>query len=615
MNRKQLLVGAAVIVVLLGGAAAAAGIYVGSVTPLELGEPGGSTDVLYADGSIMARNSPDDQVAIDTSRLPGYVAEAVVAAQDPGFPDGHWFGRPTRITVQLARHLQPDTDTGTAKLQAQAARLESRYGRAAVLDRYLNTMYFGRQAYGIEAAAQAYYAKPAATLSPGEAVMLAAQLDAPGDATYDPTVHADAARKRFEEIRKNMTGAGTGVVFPEGTTRTAEDAKQRHDALRPKDNAGLIAAKVLDEFKAIEVPREGARITTTIDPKLQNSLLGAVGTAMGGQPANLTAAAVAVQPGTGRVLAYYGTPAGTTMDYAALGHPAGGAFVPITLAAALKAGISLESKWLAPAEGEFPASGRTIRNGNPIRDGKKCPGGKPSCTLLDAQRDVLRVPLFAVTEKSGPATVIDMARAAGIGTMWVNSRDGGSKAVPLDQPGKELFPEYFGTEIGYGQYPVKVIDEANAMATFAADGNRAKPHFIAQITYGSKTLYRATEQSEPAIDAPIAQNVAWAMTQQPAGRLADGRPTALAAGEWQFGADTSRTGNAMAAGFAPQVAVAVWVGNKTNEQPLVDKGGATITGTSLPAAIYRQFVSSALGTARTDIDQPALVGDPKAGNA
>ncbi|GAA3456079.1 transglycosylase domain-containing protein [Dactylosporangium matsuzakiense] len=615
MNRKKLLVGAAVIVVLLGAAAAAAGIYVAGVTPSDLGEPGGSTDVLYSDGSVMFRNSPDDQVAIDTTRLPGYVADAVIAAQDPGFREGHWFGRPTRITVQLTRTLAGNEHTGSARLQAVAARLENHYGRDVVLDRYLNTMYFGRQAYGIEAAAQAYYDKPAATLSPGEAVVLAAQLDSPGDGAYDPTVHADAARARFEEIRKAMTGGGTGVVYPEGTTRTAEDSGKRHDALRPKDGAGLIAHLVLDEFNAIDVPREGARITTTIDPKLQHSLLGAVGAAMGGQPANLQAAAVAVQPGTGRVLAYYGGERGTGVDYAALAHPAGNAFVPITVAAALKAGISLESKWQAPAEGEFPAAGRTIRSGNPVRDGKKCPGGKPACTLLDVQRDGLKVPLFAVAMKAGPDTVIDMARAAGIGTMWSPVAGGEPKATPLDKPGRALYPSRFGIEVGFGQYPVKLIDQASAMATFAAGGSRATTHFIAQITYGSKTLYRASDRAEPAIDAPIAQNVAWAMTQQPAGRLADGRPTALAAGEWPLTNDVNQNANAMAAGFAPQVAVAVWVGNKTNEQPLLDKAGTAVTGTSLPAAVYRQFVGSALGTARTDIDRPELIGDPKAGNA
>jgi membrane peptidoglycan carboxypeptidase len=63
------------------------------------------------------------------------------------------------------------------------------------------------------------------------------------------------------------------------------------------------------------------------------------------------------------------------------------------------------------------------------------------------------------------------------------------------------------------------------------------------------------------------------------------------------------------------VAVAVWVGNKAEERPLIDRTGAPVTGATLPATVYRQFMGAALGTARTDIAQPPLIGDPKAGNA
>ncbi|WP_426511949.1 transglycosylase domain-containing protein [Dactylosporangium sp. McL0621] len=613
MTRKRVLAGAAIVVVLLGGAAAAAGIYAGSVAVPDLPEPGGSTEILYADGTLMARTGKDDQVPIDTARLPGYVADAVIAAEDPGFRDGHWFGRPTRISVQYTRKVLDDENLGGTRLQVIAGKIEDRLGRDAVLDRYLNTMYFGRLAYGIEAAAQAFYDKPAATLSPGEAVVLAAQLDAPGNGAYDPTMHADAARKRFDEIRKQMTGGGAGVVFPEGTTRTAEDAAKRHDALRPAGSEGVIRQRVMVEYDALKLPAAGARISTTIDRKLQGSLLGAVGGAMDGQPANVQAGAVAVQPLTGRVLAYYGGNSGAGVDYAGA-HPPGNVFAPITVAAALKAGISLQSKWQAPAEMDYPGSGRTAKAGNPVRDVHRCPGGKPSCTLLDAQRDGLRVPLFGVAEKTGPAAVLDMARAAGVGTMW-SAVDGKAEAVALDRPGNELFPKWFGPEMAFGQYPMTLTDQANVMATFAADGRRARPHLIASVTQGSRTTYRAPETADTGVDQAIARNVAWALTQQPAGRLADGRQTSLAVGDWPLGGDLNRPAHATAAGFAPQVAAAVWVGNKAEERPLIDRAGAPVTGATLPATVYRQFMGAALGTARTDIAQPPLIGDPKAGNA
>ncbi|WP_433086685.1 transglycosylase domain-containing protein [Dactylosporangium sp. CA-052675] len=613
MQRRRVLAGAAIVVVLLAGAAAAAGIYTGSVTVPPLPEPGGSTEILYSDGTLMARTGKDDQVPIDTARLPQYVPEAVIAAQDPGFRDGHWFGRPTELSVRYTRKVLDDPGVGTARLLAVASRLERQYGRDVILDRYLNTAYFGRLAYGIEAAAQAYYDKPAATLSPGEAVVLAAQLDSPGDGAYDPTVHADAARRRFEEIRGRMSGGGAAVVFPEGTTRTADDATKRHRALRPDGSDGLVEQRVLDEFATLGLNAAGARISTTIDRRLQGSLLGAVGAAMSGQPTTLAAGAVAVQPLTGRILAYYGNDRAAATDYAGA-HPPGNAFAPITVAAALKAGISLQSRWQAPAEMDFPASGRTAKGGNPVRDVHRCPGGKASCTLLEAQRDGLRVPLFGVTEKVGAAKVLDMARALGAGTIWATV-DGKAVAIRLDGPGDALSPRYFNTEVGYGQYPMTLSDQANVMATLAGDGKRARAHLIAAVTSGSRTTYRATELAEAGVDEAIARNVAWSLAQQPAGRLADGRQTSLAIGDWPLDGDLSKTAHATAAGFAPQVAVAVWVGNRAEERPLLDRSGAPVTGATLPAAVYRQFMGAALGTARSDIQQPVLLGDPKAGNA
>lgn len=417
-------------------------------------------------------------------------------------------------------------------------------------------------------------------------------------------------------------GGSAEILYADGTVLATAD-----EVLHPTGPVGVVVRRVLEDLTALHQPAAGARITTTIDPKLQQALVRQAdatvdGAVMNSQPGPLQAAAVAVQPGTGRILAYFGG-RGSDVDFAQQ-HPPGNAFSPVTLAAALKAGISLQSTWLAPAEMEFP--GRTVRQGNPVRDVKRCPGGKPSCSLLDAQRDGLRVPLYAVAEKIGPASIVDMARACGAGTLWTRTGNE-ARAIPLEQATTDLYPRYFGTEIAFGSYPLTLTDEANVMATFAAGGRRADAHLIAEVSYGDRVAVRADERSAPAVDAPVVSNVTWALSRQPAGLLAGGRRTAAATGEWQVPRDPSvdpakappdltTFAHAAIAGYTPQVAVAVWVGNKADERPLTDRTGAPVTGATLPAQIYRQFLAVAMaGVPHTDIVQPPPLGDPKAGNA
>ena len=179
----------------------------------------------------------------------------------------------------------------------------------------------------------------------------------------------------------------------------------------------------------------GYSIVTTIDSRLQRVTEAAANStdraaSLYGQPQNLQAAAVVVQPGTGRVLAYYGGDDGIGADYAGIyrddqgdlegfgAHPAGTAFLPITLAAALHAGISVKSAWR-------PTSRATSANGVEVRDTAHCPPFKAGtfktdgpCTLVNATTSGLASVFYGVTTKIGPAAVINMAQAAGVDNMW-----------------------------------------------------------------------------------------------------------------------------------------------------------------------------------------------------
>jgi membrane peptidoglycan carboxypeptidase len=286
--------------------------------------------------------------------------------------------------------------------------------------------------------------------------------------------------------------------------------------------SGLVVNHVLDElthgeghFKGMtweSIESGGYSIYTTLDPRAQTAAEATAnetvaGSAMNGQPANLQASLVSIEPGTGRVVAYYGGRDGLGNDYAgyyiddkgeAAGvgrYPPGASFMAYTLAAALKAGISLNSSWQWT---EHKQVGRV--DANPIRNSSTCPsdrdpnrlpGGRTgACTLLESTVNSLNVPFYDVTLSVTPAKVLELARDVGIDDMWNDNRERQDLRRITDW--KTMTPSQFDIILGIGQYPVTVVDQANAMATFAAKGLRAKAHFVGKVTQGDETVYTET---------------------------------------------------------------------------------------------------------------------------
>jgi membrane peptidoglycan carboxypeptidase len=303
-----------------------------------------------------------------------------------------------------------------------------------------------------------------------------------------------------------------------------------------------------------------------------------------------------VEPGTGRVLAYYGNARAGDFDYAgrtdgpggsvAGGHPAGGSFAPHTLAAALRDGVSVRSTW------DCQASRR--------------------CSLADAVRDGRLGPLYAVTEAVGPHRVMDAAGAAGVRFLW--DEDGRQFRLGKRQAAD---PGPFGPGIGIGGYAVTVEDQATAMASYAAGGLHAPAHFVTSVSRRGTELYRAAEEATGIGLTPAqVSDLTWVLSGHPGARLPDGRVTALATGAGHA-PRTSEVSDAWAVGYTPQLAVAVWVGNKGRPAPLRLTGGRATTGpTGLPALIYRTFIGEALRGAPVEpFPPPAFTGDASAGNA
>jgi membrane peptidoglycan carboxypeptidase len=355
----------------------------------------------------------------------------------------------------------------------------------------------------------------------------------------------------------------------------------------------------------------GFRIVTTVDKRAQDI---AEATAdirrpttpepLRNQPANWQAALVSVEPGTGRVLAYYGGNSGAGADYAGwyydgagkpVGfgqHPPGSSFKVYDLAEAIRQKISPKSRFDSPATKEFPASGRTKSSpSGPIRNAgsARC---QPNCTIAEATTASLNTTFFGLTEQLGPPRVIEMAAKAGVESMW-SDRAGQPNPVRIDLRDKrgDDVMKFFSTELGIGQYGITVADHANGMATFAA-GKRSEAHFVRSVHKGEDQVYsEKLGQTDIGLDEEQINQLAWTLSQVEAGKLTNGWDSAGKTGTWQHGASLETNAHTWMVGYTRALATAVWLGTTDGAPLRTTRGSTDVFGSSHPAQIWRKFMT------------------------
>jgi membrane peptidoglycan carboxypeptidase len=532
----------------------------------------------------------------------------------------------------------------TARTLALAWKYEQAYPKADILDRYVNSVSLGRGAYGVEAAAQAYFGKtanrdadPAAQITMAEAILIASMARQP---------NAHPTERRWREVQQSMVELGhltpseaAGMGFPGVVDYDPNEALSGLD--KP---TGHIVNHVLAEVAATPPMRGrswdairdgGLTIVSTVDAGAQRLLERAadeteIGSVMFGQPDNLRAASAVVEPGTGRVLAYFGGHRGTGADFAgwyvdsngdATGygaHRAGGTFHASVLAAALADGVSLRSRWRTGSR-DLPGRAGADR----IRDRARCPTGSV-CTLADAALVSMDSVHYELTSRLGAGKVIDAAEAAGIGDMWTDE----PKRTRLTTGGGAAFvPSPFTDGVGIGQYAVTVLDQANAMATYAGGGTKAQAHFVREVRKAAQVLYAepagdSTSGADPgpavgpALSKPMLADLTWALSRTPAGKL-KGIDSATCTGVAPVSKSPEANAHAWIIGFTTDLAMAVWVGNSGEENPIADADGEPVVGSGLPASIYRTFMTAAhaeLGLTPGRFAKPAFTGDSGAGS-
>ncbi|MFN2526328.1 MAG: transglycosylase domain-containing protein [Actinomycetota bacterium] len=520
---------------------------------------------------------------IDTDKLPKYVGEAVVAAEDRDFYEHNgvspraiaraaWAnltgGRieqgGSTITQQYIKNavLEDPERTITRKIKEAilAIKLERRYSKDQILGFYLNTIYLGRGAYGVEAAARAYFDKNAVNLTLPEAAFLAGIVPAPE--SYQPNEHPRAARQRRNFVLERM--AEEGYIEPQRAARAARGKVKlslgAEAAVRPQPAAYFLEwlrKKFLYPEFGNDLFTRGLQIHTTLDLELQEAAETAVATQFTSKED--PQAALVSMTAQGQVRAFVGGRAFTSVskargfNYASdfPGRSAGSSFKPFTLLTAIEEGISPQSRF----SGGSPVTITDPACADP-EEGLWQPenfGGSQygTITLDQATTNSVNTVYAQLAAEVGPSDIVDTLDELGF------DRDGERDIQAV-------------CSLALGILDVTPVEMARAYAAFAARGSLpdVSPILFVEDSNGDCVReYRTTDEEceevvEPEAEQVVPKNSVDVLNQTLTHVVEEGTATAADIGRPVAGktGTTQNHENARFAGYVPQMATVVWVG-------------------------------------------------------
>jgi membrane peptidoglycan carboxypeptidase len=581
-----------------------------------------TTTVLYADGTTpMGEFAAQDRTMVTSEQVPEHVKQAVIAAEDRSFYDNRGVS-PSGIARAFWNNLRGNSTQGGSTITQQyvknyylqseqtyrrkvqeafiALKVDQQLGKDQILTDYLNTIYFGRGAYGIQSAAQAYFGVPVEKLTVPQAALLAGIIPSPSN--WDPRVNREKAEQRFDYVLDAMVDMGN---LPAAERESAElpDTVEYAPTDRFAGPTGYLLDAVRDEVLAssdlteTDLDRGGLRIVSTIDKRVQDAAVAAVQNPdllpTEGRPETLQAALVSIDPGTGGIRAMYGGADYLTRQRNAATQDiaqAGSTFKPFTLVAALEHDISLRTRYSGRSPQTYPGfyedgSGRPV----PVQNF----GGRSFGTvdLVTATANSVNTVYVALNEDVGPEATADVAVRAGIDEAAVT-------------------PAVASNVLGTAS--VTPIDMAQAFSTFAAQGVRHTPHVVASVEQNGAVVYRESTEGTEVIAPDVMADATYAMeavVRSGSGEYASrlGRPVAGKTGT------SNDNRSAWFVGYVPQLATAVAlynVGPNGEQLEIPGFGGRReITGGSFPVQIWTAYMQAALdGVEVADFPERANVG-------
>jgi penicillin-binding protein 1A len=546
------------------------------------------------------------RVVVPSSEISPRIKQAIVAIEDKRFYDHRgvdihgilraiWndvTGGPVQggstITQQFVKNaINGNAPTITRKLKeaALAWKLEQKWSKDQILTAYLNTIYFGNGAYGVEEACRVYFGHSAKNVNPAEAALLAGIPEDPS--LYDPVAHPLFALQRRNLVLEQMYEQGYLDQSQYTYWRNAKMPNPNDVRLPASGNdrapyfANYVADQLVDRYGAKIAYGGGLKVTTTIDLRLQKFAKQAINTVL---PASIgpSAALVAIDVHTGAVLAMIGGRNFHVSQFnlATQGErQPGSAFKPFVMAAALKDGISPASI-MDSHPVVIDAGGRAWS----VTNFEHTSLGPINLSTALAYSDNT---VFAqLTNLVGPPNVVKAAQAMGI-------------TSPL-QP-------YFS--IGLGGEPATPVEMARAYATLANGGYRLdssilqdEPMTVQSISFPNKNPKNAPKvvanYTEPQSIPWLTNGNAAIEDQMMEGVVQYGTGVSAQIPGVQIAGKTGTTenyGDAWFVGFTPDVVTAVWVGYPNKLIPMTTEfHGQTVEGGTFPALIWKAFMEKAL---------------------
>jgi penicillin-binding protein 1A len=566
---------------------------------------------------ITLLRTPENRVYKRIDEIPDLLKNAVIAIEDERFYQHKGYDlkgliRSARsnvsaggvsqgastITQQYVGGVFLDRNEKTAKRKLQEIALsrqfEQEYTKDFILEQYLNWIFLGNGANGVQAASKTYFNKDVSELSLPEAALIAGLIQRPSQ--LNPFKNPEGAKTRRNLVLERMfvndlisqqeynEAATAPIVLQPYVPITEERYEAGHFVEEVK--SWFLAQ---EQFGATEQERQrllfegGLKIYTTIDLNLQRAAEAARDTIIGGENPGLESAIVTMDPSTGNVLAmvggkdFFGASTSSKVNLAdGDGRQTGSSIKPVALAAALEAGWPASKTFSAPSSITLFPPGQTqpwqVRGG----------GGGSAVNLVDATRRSYNTVYAQLILELGVDKMVSMASRLGI-THPI-------EAVPASV---------------LGSSNVTMLDMATAFSTFAERGLRHDPVFVTRIVKADgTTLYEHPYTQTRVLETNVADQmnaILEGVITSGTGRSANiGRPAAGKTGSAQNNADATFVG------YTPDRATAVWVGFPEGQVPMQKpQTKITVFGGTYPAQIWKLVMEAAL----TDIP-PSDFADP-----
>jgi penicillin-binding protein 1A len=468
---------------------------------------------------------------------------------------------------------------------ALAWQLERKYSKEEILDLYLNTVYFGSNAYGVQAAAKTYFNKEPADLTLAEAALIAGLPQAPSG--YSPRLHADKALERRNLVIERMRTNGfiTNDEADAALLTPVELAPYSpYTQVREPYVVAYVRKQLIDMFGEEKVFQGGLQVETTINPAYQKLAADAISSTLN-QPGDPSSALVSIESGTGYIRAMVGgTDYSTSMfNLASQGRrQAGSAFKTFALTGAIEMGINPWETYYMSMPLELTVPGSTV----PWKVKTYSGQGYGISTLVQATLRSDNTVYAQLALDVTASRIVDVAHRMGI-TSYINE----DPAIVL----------------GGLTYGVSPLEMASAYGTLSNAGEHIEPTIILRIKDSTgKVIWKANPKRTQAISAGVAYDVTRILEQNILhGTGTKAKIAGPAAGKT---GTTQENSDAWFCGYTPHLSTTVWVGHPESQIPMNNVHGGPVTGGGFPAIIWQKFMAVADSDyPKTEFTPPAVL--------